>query len=122
MSAALKHKPLQHLEEELNEPSKNYISVEPHFLKKLAGRMKTQEIADSIGYTSSGISAALNSEKVRKVIELACEQVWETKFGARIAADKPVCAFVTGDLKLMKMVQSMVDIGAGNFAFIELPK
>jgi len=121
----LKSRPLSDLEEEIIEPSKNFTKVEPVYLRKLATRMKANEIAEAIGYTPSGVSSILNGDgDCRKVVEMACELIWQTTYGeiAKVNATKPVCAFVTGDLKLMKMIQSMVDIGAGGFAFIELPK
>lgn len=119
----LKSKPLAHLEEEMIEATKNFVIVEPIFLQKLAMKMKSSEIAELLGYTPSGISAILNEGgKCRKVVELAAELIYEQNFGMKKGEPKPVCAFVTGDLQLMKMVQGMVSIGAGNFAFVEMPK
>ena len=118
----LKTKPLANLEEALIEQTRNFESVEPVYLQRLAAKMKASEIAEELGYTPSGISAVINGDaKCRKVVELAAQLIYQENF-EKSKADKPVCAFITGDLQLMKMVQGMMGIGAGNFVFVEIPK
>ena len=119
---SMKHKPLAPLEEKLEDNPRNFITVPPVYLKKCSDRMKNNELAEALGYSGAGLSAILNDENAcRKVIELAAEQIWNERFVEK-PNDKAVCAFISGDVPLLKMVQAMIDIGCGKFVFIEMPK
>jgi len=119
----LTSKPMADIEETLNDSSgRNFDTVNPVYLKKLEGKMKAAEIADLIGYSPGGISGILNGDtKCRRVVELAAQLIYQERF-ERKTENKNVCAFISGELALMKTIQSMMSIGAGNFIFVEVPK
>lgn len=116
----LKHKPMADIEDQ-DKNTRSFDVVEPTYLKKLAQRMKTADIAEALGYSVGGIAAiAAGDTPCRKVVELAAQLVWEEKFTPK-HDNKNVCAFVTGNLTLLQTIKGMAAVGGGNFTFIELP-